>query len=90
MTNVLRVITAIPLSPVDGANLVVAVATSTYPILRDVTSVLASVSSACTTLKDRTVACARADTMEMLPVATAEVSLPGSYIAFLHYSALLI
>lgn len=69
--NVLRVIMATPLSPVDGANLVVAVTTSTYQTLRHVTSALASVSSACTTLKDRTVACARADTMEMLPAATA-------------------
>lgn len=71
MKNVLLVITVTPLNLVGSANLVVAVTTSTYQILRHVTSVLASVSSACTTLKDPTAACARADTMEMLPAATA-------------------
>lgn len=87
--NVLLVITVTPLSPVGSANLVVAVTTSIYRILRHVTSALASVSSACTTLKERTAACARADTMEMLPAATAEVSLLGPQITFLYYSTII-
>lgn len=89
MKNVLLVITVTPRSLVDNANLVVAVTTSTYRILRHVTSVLASVSSACTTPKDRTAACARADTMEMLRVAIAGVSLLRSPNTFLPHSALI-
>lgn len=75
VNNVLLVTTVTPPKLAAGANLVVAVTTSTYRTPVRVTSALASVSNAFTTLKDQTVACARADITVMLPVATVEVSI---------------
>lgn len=74
MKNVLLVTTATPLNLAGGANLVVAVTTLIYQTAVLVTVALASVSNACTTLKDQTAACARVDTMGMLPVVTVGVS----------------